>query len=199
MRGSPPSWARWPSPTLSRARSGPRVRVTRRPRRNPGACTSCHCWAHRVRPRAGTGQRSASLALSPPRRLLGIATGILLTGGPRGMLGRGGAGMDKILQSMGRGNAVTVTNDGATILKSVYVDNPAAKVLVDISKVRRCCGRRARARAPGLLPGPLTVGARCGGCRDLRRRSCRCRTMRWAMAPHPWSCWRASCCARRRS
>lgn len=43
---------------------------------------------------------------------------------------------DKILQSLGRGNAVTVTNDGATILKSVYVDNPAAKVLVDISKVQ---------------------------------------------------------------
>jgi hypothetical protein len=36
---------------------------------------------------------------------------------------------DKILQSMGRGHEVTVTNDGATILKSVYVDNPAAKVL----------------------------------------------------------------------
>jgi len=37
---------------------------------------------------------------------------------------------------MGRGQEVTVTNDGATILKSVYVDNPAAKVLVDISKVQ---------------------------------------------------------------
>ena len=37
---------------------------------------------------------------------------------------------DKILQSMGRGQHATVTNDGATILKSVYVDNPAAKVLV---------------------------------------------------------------------
>ena len=37
---------------------------------------------------------------------------------------------DKILQSMGRGNEVTVTNDGATILKSIYIDNPAAKVLV---------------------------------------------------------------------
>ena len=37
---------------------------------------------------------------------------------------------DKILQSMGRGQEVTVTNDGATILKSLYVDNPAAKVLV---------------------------------------------------------------------
>eukprot|EP00775_Hariotina_reticulata_P002255 gene2255-2567_t len=48
----------------------------------------------------------------------------------------GPKGMDKILQSMGRGQEVTVTNDGATILKAVYVDNPAAKVLQDISKVQ---------------------------------------------------------------
>jgi len=48
----------------------------------------------------------------------------------------GPKGMDKILQSMGRGQAITVTNDGATILKSIYVDNPAAKVLVDISKAQ---------------------------------------------------------------
>uniref|UniRef100_A0A7S3VIK5 CCT-beta n=1 Tax=Dunaliella tertiolecta TaxID=3047 RepID=A0A7S3VIK5_DUNTE len=48
----------------------------------------------------------------------------------------GPKGMDKILQSMSKGNEVTVTNDGATILKSVYIDNPAAKVLVDISKVQ---------------------------------------------------------------
>lgn len=31
---------------------------------------------------------------------------------------------------------MTVTNDGATILQAIYVDNPAAKVLVDISKVQ---------------------------------------------------------------
>jgi len=37
---------------------------------------------------------------------------------------------DKILQSMGRGKGIMVTNDGATILKSIYVDNAAAKVLV---------------------------------------------------------------------
>eukprot|EP01084_Bolivina_argentea_P186447 321380_1 len=37
---------------------------------------------------------------------------------------------------MGRSKHVTVTNDGATILKSVYVDNPAARVLVDISKTQ---------------------------------------------------------------
>ncbi len=31
---------------------------------------------------------------------------------------------------------IQVTNDGATILKSIGVDNPAAKVLVEISKVQ---------------------------------------------------------------
>lgn len=49
----------------------------------------------------------------------------------------GPKGMDKILLSMGRnaGN-VEVTNDGATILKSIGVDNPAAKILVDMSRVQ---------------------------------------------------------------
>jgi len=45
--------------------------------------------------------------------------------------------MDKILVSSGRNaGSVEVTNDGATILKAVGVDNPAAKVLVDMSKVQ---------------------------------------------------------------
>lgn len=48
----------------------------------------------------------------------------------------GPKGMDKILQSMSGSKNVTVTNDGATILQSIYVDNPAAKVLQDISKVQ---------------------------------------------------------------
>lgn len=48
----------------------------------------------------------------------------------------GPKGMDKILQSVAPGGDVQVTNDGATILKSIWVDNPAAKVLVDISKVQ---------------------------------------------------------------
>lgn len=44
---------------------------------------------------------------------------------------------DKILQAVGPNtNTVTVTNDGATIMKSIGVDNPAAKVLVDISRVQ---------------------------------------------------------------
>lgn len=48
----------------------------------------------------------------------------------------GPKGMDKILQSTSRGGHVSVTNDGATILKSVLIDNPAAKVLIDLSKVQ---------------------------------------------------------------
>jgi T-complex protein 1 subunit beta len=48
----------------------------------------------------------------------------------------GPKGMDKILQSIGdptAKRAITVTNDGATILKSIHIDNPAAKILIDIS------------------------------------------------------------------
>ena len=49
----------------------------------------------------------------------------------------GPKGMDKILQSVSPDNqGIQVTNDGATILKSVYLDNAAAKVLVDIAKVQ---------------------------------------------------------------
>ncbi|XP_047003502.1 T-complex protein 1 subunit beta [Schistocerca americana] len=49
----------------------------------------------------------------------------------------GPKGMDKILVSMGRNEGqVEITNDGATILKAVGVDNPAAKILVDMSRVQ---------------------------------------------------------------
>lgn len=49
----------------------------------------------------------------------------------------GPKGMDKILLSAGRNaGQVVVTNDGATILKSIGVDNPAAKILVDMSRVQ---------------------------------------------------------------
>ena len=51
----------------------------------------------------------------------------------------GPKGMDKILWGMGRNEGqVEVTNDGATILKAIGVDNPAAKVLVEMSKVQVC-------------------------------------------------------------
>jgi T-complex protein 1 subunit beta len=42
----------------------------------------------------------------------------------------GPKGMDKILQSVSDTKNVMVTNDGATILKSIALDNAAAKVLV---------------------------------------------------------------------
>ena len=50
----------------------------------------------------------------------------------------GPKGMDKILQSIGDPDRqkITVTNDGATILKNLMVDNPAAKILIDISKTQ---------------------------------------------------------------
>eukprot|EP00834_Sanchytrium_tribonematis_P002925 NODE_101_length_19951_cov_0.932501.p2 type:complete len:522 gc:universal NODE_101_length_19951_cov_0.932501:13362-14927(+) len=45
----------------------------------------------------------------------------------------GPKGMDKILQS---GSSMQVTNDGATILKSVMIDNPAAKLLVNLAQAQ---------------------------------------------------------------
>jgi len=52
----------------------------------------------------------------------------------------GPKGMDKILKPFGAGPSkqqkIIVTNDGATILSHCLVDNPAAKVLVDISKTQ---------------------------------------------------------------
>jgi len=49
----------------------------------------------------------------------------------------GPKGMDKILWGVGRNNGIVeVTNDGATILRAVGVDNPAAKVLVEMSRVQ---------------------------------------------------------------
>ncbi|XP_055339463.1 T-complex protein 1 subunit beta-like [Paramacrobiotus metropolitanus] len=48
----------------------------------------------------------------------------------------GPKGMDKIIVFPGRSREMQVTNDGATILKNIGVDNAAAKVLVDMSQVQ---------------------------------------------------------------
>jgi T-complex protein 1 subunit beta len=49
----------------------------------------------------------------------------------------GPCGLDKILQKIGPNDqGISVTNDGATILQSIHIDNAAAKVLVDIAKVQ---------------------------------------------------------------
>jgi len=49
----------------------------------------------------------------------------------------GPKGMDKILQSIDPNDqSISVTNDGATILSKIPLDNAAAKVLVDVAKVQ---------------------------------------------------------------
>ncbi|KEG06843.1 putative chaperonin containing t-complex protein [Trypanosoma grayi] len=48
----------------------------------------------------------------------------------------GPKGMDKILQGMDRAQSTRVTNDGATILKSLFMDNPAGKILIDMSRTQ---------------------------------------------------------------
>lgn len=50
----------------------------------------------------------------------------------------GPKGMDKILQSVdpNMGGKVTITNDGATILKAIPIDNASAKILVNISRTQ---------------------------------------------------------------
>lgn len=57
--------------------------------------------------------------------------------GPKGMnkiLRR--SSLDKAYLESTTSGSITVTNDGATILKSIHLDNPAAKILVNISKVQ---------------------------------------------------------------
>merc|ERR1719336_2805140 len=74
---------------------------------------------------SGTVEKGEHAQISAFVGAIAVADLVKTTLGPKGM--------DKILQSTTNPNDVTVTNDGATILKSVPVDNPAAKVLVDIS------------------------------------------------------------------
>uniref|UniRef100_A0A0K0CXX0 T-complex protein 1 subunit beta n=1 Tax=Angiostrongylus cantonensis TaxID=6313 RepID=A0A0K0CXX0_ANGCA len=71
-------------------------------------------------------ERGATARLSSFVGAIAIGDLVKSTLGPKGM--------DKILISgSGEHQGVKVTNDGATILKSIGVDNPAAKVLVDMS------------------------------------------------------------------
>ncbi|KAJ1355313.1 T-complex protein 1 subunit beta [Parelaphostrongylus tenuis] len=71
-------------------------------------------------------ERGATARLSSFVGAIAIGDLVKSTLGPKGM--------DKILISgSGEHQAIKVTNDGATILKSIGVDNPAAKVLVDMS------------------------------------------------------------------
>jgi len=71
-------------------------------------------------------EKGESARMSSLMGAIAIADLVKSTLGPKGM--------DKILQSVSsRDHAIEVTNDGATILKNVHVENAAAKVLVDIA------------------------------------------------------------------
>lgn len=74
-----------------------------------------------------TQERAENARLSSFVGALALGDLVKTTLGPKGM--------NKILQSVGS-NEITVTNDGATILRSIHLDNPAAKILVNISKVQ---------------------------------------------------------------
>jgi T-complex protein 1 subunit beta len=74
-----------------------------------------------------TEERAESARLSSFVGAMAIGDVVKSTLGPKGM--------NKILQSASTGE-ITVTNDGATILKSIQLDNAAAKILVNISKVQ---------------------------------------------------------------
>jgi T-complex protein 1 subunit beta len=89
----------------------------------------------------------------------------------------GPKGMDKILQRMDPNDqSVSVTNDGATILSKIPLDNAAAKVLVDIAKVQDAevgdgttsvavlCGELLR-EAEGLLHQRIHPQTICAGWR----------------------------------
>jgi len=81
----------------------------------------------------GGGEEKAEIArLSAFAGALAVGDLVKSTLGPKGM--------DKILQCGSAGGPdsgkLLVTNDGATILSKIGVDNPVAKVLVDISKVQ---------------------------------------------------------------
>lgn len=65
---------------------------------------------------------------------------------------------------------VTVTNDGATILKLLEVEHPAAKA--------RCCDGRLRALAL-TLPNSLPPSRSWWSWQS-------CRMRRWGMAPQAW-------------
>eukprot|EP01006_Ploeotia_vitrea_P050371 TRINITY_DN67451_c9_g1_i1.p1 TRINITY_DN67451_c9_g1~~TRINITY_DN67451_c9_g1_i1.p1 ORF type:complete len:558 (-),score=56.10 TRINITY_DN67451_c9_g1_i1:532-2124(-) len=73
-------------------------------------------------------QKGEHARLSSLIGAISLADQVKTTLGPRGR--------DKILQSTGRDLSVNVTNDGATILKNMVVSNPAAKLLVDVSKTQ---------------------------------------------------------------
>jgi T-complex protein 1 subunit beta len=85
---------------------------------------------------------------------------------------------------MSHADEITVTNDGATILKSLSVDNPAAKVLIGM---RRPQQQRSIDRT-------LTHGKRCTLQTSPRRK-----ILKLVMAPQACVCLLVSFCVKPKS
>ncbi|KAJ4459364.1 putative T-complex protein 1 subunit beta [Paratrimastix pyriformis] len=83
--------------------------------------------APQVLKQGSTEERAENARMSSFVGAIAIKDMIKTTLGPKGM--------DKILQSVSGSEAI-VTNDGATILGKVAVDNAAAKLLIDVSKTQ---------------------------------------------------------------
>ena len=84
--------------------------------------------AHQVLREGASEEKGERARLMNIMGAISVADIVKTTLGPKGM--------DKILQGMDRGQTVRVTNDGATILKALYMDNPAAKILIDMSSTQ---------------------------------------------------------------
>lgn len=94
---------------------------------------TCPVYLNRAAPRCHAAADFADPLPCPQARLSSFVGALALGDLVKSTLGP--KGMNKILHSTSTGE-ITVTNDGATILKSIALDNPAAKILVNISKVQ---------------------------------------------------------------
>ena len=90
----------------------------------------------------------------------------------------GPKGMDKIMVS-GDGD-ITITNDGATILSEMQVENQIAKLMV-------CKGSFGRMRLSSIFRGLIWYSLLCRWNYQNRR------MMRLVMAPLESSCWLELC------
>ncbi len=81
---------------------------------------------------------------------------------------------------------VIITNDGATILDKMSVQQPAAKMLVELSKSQASYVPSFRARI-------MSCFLRWRQAAISRSMACMCRTLRREMAQPVWWCYAALC------
>lgn len=121
-----------------------------------------------------TVDKGENARLSSLLGAISIADMVKTTLGPKGM--------DKILQRVSQNDqSISITNDGATILKSIHLDNAAAKILVDIAKtqdeevgdgttsVAVLCGEFLREAETLVFNNRVHPQTICAGWRDARK------------------------------